>query len=169
MYEFKIEAGDKKELYRQLFLAADSLTAGEPDAIANMANISALLWESLPDLNWAGFYRNVDGELVLGPFQGRAACIRIPFGKGVCGTAAATRAPQCVEDVNDFPGHIACDSASASELVVPLVHDEQLIGVLDLDSPIRGRFDAEDVAFCLELTRMLAPRLAAVAKPLREG
>ncbi|HEY0414349.1 MAG TPA: GAF domain-containing protein [Allosphingosinicella sp.] len=159
MYDFRIEAADKPALYRELNRTADSLTDGEPDAIANMANVAALLWETLPDLNWAGFYRNLDGELVLGPFQGRAACIRIPFGKGVCGTAAATREPQCVEDVAAFPGHIACDSASVSELVVPIAHEGRLIGVLDLDSPRRGRFDAEDVAGCLELARILAPRL----------
>lgn len=163
MYDFRIESDSKAELYRQLNQAADSLTDGEPDAIANMANVAALLWESLPDLNWAGFYRNVDGELVLGPFQGRAACIRIPFGKGVCGAAAATLTPQCVEDVHAFPGHIACDSASASELVVPILHDGELIGVLDLDSPRTARFDAEDVSGCVELARILAPRLASVA------
>ena len=166
MYDFRIEAPDKAETYRQLCAAAEALTSGEPDAIANMANIAALLWESLPDLNWAGFYRNLGGELVLGPFQGRAACIRIPFGKGVCGTAAATLEPQCIDDVNAFPGHIACDSASASELVVPIVHDGRLLGVLDLDSPRTSRFDAEDVAGCTELVRLLAPRLAAVEKPL---
>jgi GAF domain-containing protein len=160
MYDFKIEASDKPALYRELIQAADALTEGEPDAIANMANVAALLWESLSDLNWAGFYRNVGSELVLGPFQGRAACIRIPFGKGVCGTAAATREPQLVEDVNAFPGHIACDSASASELVVPIVHEDRLIGVIDLDSPRRARFDQEDVAGCVELARRLAPRLA---------
>jgi len=164
MYDFKIETQDKPELYRQLIQAADALTAGEPDDIANMANISALLWESLPDLNWAGFYRNIGGELVLGPFQGRAACIRIPFGRGVCGTAAATREPQCIDDVHAFPGHIACDSASASELVVPIVADGELIGVLDLDSPRAARFDAEDVRGCSELVRLLAPRLAAGRK-----
>ena len=169
MYEFKIEAADKPELYRQLIEAGDALTAGEPDAIANMANISALLWESLPDLNWAGFYRNVGGELVLGPFQGRAACIRIPFGKGVCGTAAATLEPQCVEDVNAFPGHIACDSASASELVVPIVADGRLIAVLDLDSPRKARFDAEDVDGCVRLAQRLASRLAPVEKTPFEG
>ncbi|HEX4737368.1 MAG TPA: GAF domain-containing protein [Allosphingosinicella sp.] len=160
MYDFKIDAHDKPALYRELIQAADALTDGEPDAIANMANVAALLWESLPDLNWAGFYRNVGGELVLGPFQGRPACIRIPFGKGVCGTAAATREAQCVEDVNAFAGHIACDSASVSELVVPLVHEDRLIGVLDLDSPRRARFDKEDERGCLELARRLAPRLA---------
>ena len=164
MYEFKLEAADKPELYRQLIAAADALTAGEPDAIANMANVAALLFESLPELNWAGFYRNVGGELVLGPFQGRAACIRIPFGKGVCGTAAATLEPQCVEDVNAFPGHIACDTASASELVVPIVSNGRLIGVLDLDSPRKGRFDPEDVEGCVKLARALAGRFGAVAK-----
>src|ERR671917_468903 len=123
MYDFRIEAASKPDLYRELIEAADALTAGEPDPIANMANVAALLWESLPDLNWAGFYRNVGGELVLGPFQGPVACIRIPFGKGVCGAAAASLEPQLVEDVESFPGHIACDSASRSELVVPLVHE----------------------------------------------
>ena len=156
MYEFRIEAADKADLYRQLLEAADALTAGEPDGIANMANVAALLWDSLPDLNWAGFYRNVGGELVLGPFQGRAACIRIPFGKGVCGAAASTLEPQCVEDVHAFPGHIACDSASASELVVPIVRDGRLIAVLDLDSPRRARFDDEDVAGCVKLAELLA-------------
>lgn len=169
MFDFQIAGADKPELYRQLCDAADALTAGEPDAIANMANVAALLWEGLPELNWAGFYRNVGGELVLGPFQGRAACIRIPFGKGVCGAAAASREPQCVEDVNAFPGHIACDSASASELVVPIVHDGRLIGVLDLDSPRTGRFDAEDLEGCVKLIRLLAPRLAEVAEAPLHG
>lgn len=165
MYEFRIEAADKAELYRQLIEAADALTEGEPDAIANMANVAALLWESLPELNWAGFYRNVSGELVLGPFQGRAACIRIPFGKGVCGTAAATLQPQRVDDVHAFPGHIACDSASQSELVVPIVGgDGRLIAVLDLDSPRKSRFDAADVDGCVKLARLLAGRLGSVAK-----
>ena len=160
MYDFKIAGENKAELYRQLNQAADALTDGEPDAVANMANVAALLWETLPDLNWAGFYRNVGGELVLGPFQGRAACIRIPFGKGVCGAAAATREVQCIDDVHAFPGHIACDAASASELVVPLVHEGELLGVIDLDSPRTSRFDAADVEGCLELARLLAPRLA---------
>ncbi len=165
MQEFKIEAADKPELYRQLIQAADALTAGEPDPVANMANVAALIWESVPDLNWAGFYRNVGGELVLGPFQGRSACIRIPFGKGVCGTAAATLQPQCVEDVHAFPGHIACDAASASELVVPIVDGERLIGVLDLDSPRRGRFDEADVAGCVKLAELLASRVPEKAAP----
>ena len=168
-YDFRIEAADKAGLYRELIEAADALTAGEPDSIANMANLAALLWETLPDLNWVGFYRNVGGELVLGPFQGRPACIRIPFGKGVCGTAAATLEPQCVADVHAFPGHIACDSASRSELVVPILVSGRLVGVLDLDSPLPGRFDREDVAGCLELVQRLAPRLAGVANPSAEG
>ena len=156
MYNFQIAADDKAELYRQLNQAADALTDGEPDAIANMANISALLWETLPDLNWAGFYRNVGGELVLGPFQGRPACIRIPFGTGVCGAAAATREVQRIDDVHAFPGHIACDAASASELVVPIVRDGELLAVLDLDSPSAARFDEEDERGCVALGEVLA-------------
>lgn len=155
-----IAATDKPGLYRALLQALDALTADEPDAIANMANAAALIAEHLPDLNWAGFYRNVGGALVLGPFQGKAACIRIAFGQGVCGTAAATRATQRVADVHTFPGHIACDAASASELVVPILHGERLIGVLDLDSPLPARFDAEDQAGCEALAALLAARIA---------
>ncbi|WP_294283750.1 GAF domain-containing protein [uncultured Sphingomonas sp.] len=160
MYQFDIAAGSKADLYRDLLGALDALTADEPDAIANMANAAALVWQYLPDLNWAGFYRMVGGELVLGPFQGKAACIRIPLGKGVCGTAAATRETQLVEDVHAFPGHIACDAASRSELVVPIVHEGRLIGVLDLDSPEPARFDAEDAAGCEALCARLAARIA---------
>lgn len=160
MYAFDIAAGSKGELYRDLLAALDALSAGEEDAIANMANAAALIAQVLPDLNWAGFYRNVGGELVLGPFQGRAACIRIPFGKGVCGAAAASRTTQIVADVHDFPGHIACDAASNAELVVPIMWQGALIGVLDLDSPVKGRFDAEDAAGCEALMAMLAPRIA---------
>lgn len=156
MYDFRIEAADKRTLYRDLASALEGLTAGERDPIANMANAAALLWETLPDLNWAGFYRNLDGELVLGPFQGRPACIRIPFGKGVCGTAASTRQPQRVDDVHAFDGHIACDSASASELVVPIVRDGELIAVLDLDSPVKARFTQEDEDGCVALAEVLA-------------
>jgi L-methionine (R)-S-oxide reductase len=162
MYQFDISAGSKADLYRDLESALDGLTANEPDAIANMANAAALLWEYLPDLNWAGFYRNVGGELVLGPFQGKAACIRIAFGSGVCGAAAQTQETQLVEDVHAFPGHIACDAASASEIVVPIIVDGELLGVLDLDSPNRGRFDAEDQAGCEKLVALLAPRLRNV-------
>ena len=160
MYAFDVTAGSKSELYRDLVSAIDALTADESDAIANMANVAAAIWQFLPDLNWAGFYRLVEGELVLGPFQGKAACIRIALGSGVCGTAAATRTTQLVEDVNAFSGHIACDAASASELVVPIVHDDRLIGVLDLDSPRVRRFDGDDAAGCEAIAKLLAPRLA---------
>jgi GAF domain-containing protein len=156
MYDFNVTATDKATLYRDLLAALESLVAGEPDPIANMANASALIMESLPDLNWAGFYRNVEGELVLGPFQGRAACIRIPFGKGVCGAAAATQQVQRVDEVHAFPGHIACDAASASELVVPIVRDGELVAVLDLDSPSIARFDEEDARGCVALCEALA-------------
>jgi GAF domain-containing protein len=144
MYSFDIAAGSKPELYADLLAALDALTAGEADAIANMANAASLIAQYLPDLNWAGFYRLIGEELVLGPFQGKPACIRIPVGQGVCGTAAARRESVLVEDVNAFAGHIACDAASRSELVVPLVKHGRLIGVIDLDSPHPGRFDAED-------------------------
>ena len=156
MYDFKIAAADKATMYRDLKSALEGLIAGEPDAVANMANAAALIWETLPDINWAGFYRNVDGELVLGPFQGRPACIRIPFGTGVCGAAAATLEVQRVEDVHAFPGHIACDAASVSELVVPIVREGKLIAVLDLDSPTPARFTEEDEAGCVAVAELLA-------------
>ena len=156
MYDFKIEAADKAVLYADLASALEGLVAGEPDGIANMANAAALIFETLPDINWAGFYRNIGGELVLGPFQGRAACIRIAFGQGVCGAAAATRQVQRVEDVHAFPGHIACDAASESEIVVPIVRDGELVAVLDIDSPHKSRFDAEDEAGCVRLGEILA-------------
>ena len=155
-YDFKIAAADTATLYRDLASALEGLVAGEPDAVANMANAAALIFESLPDVNWAGFYRNVGGELVLGPFQGRPACIRIKFGEGVCGAAAATREVQRVDDVNAFPGHIACDSASASEIVVPLIRDGELIGVLDIDSPKKARFTEEDEAGMVRLGEILS-------------
>ena len=156
MYDFKITAADKATLYSDLESALEGLVAGEMDAVANMANSIALIWETLPDLNWAGFYRNVEGELIVGPFQGRPACIRIAFGEGVCGAAAATRQVQRVDDVHAFDGHIACDSASESELVVPIIRDGELIAVLDLDSPRKARFDAEDEAGCVRLCEILA-------------
>ena len=159
MYQFDIAAGTKADLYRDLLAALDALTVDETDPIANMANAAALVWEYLPDLNWAGFYRLVEGELVLGPFQGKVACIRIPVGKGVCGAAAATLTTQLVEDVHAFPGHIACDAASRSELVVPVTRDGVLIAVLDLDNPEPARFDAEDAAGCEALARLLGQRL----------
>jgi len=142
---------DKPALYAELLVQAQGLFAGERDAIANAANLSALLWHALPDCNWIGFYflrgDEQRGELVVGPFQGKPACVRIALGRGVCGTAAATRRTQVVRDVHAFPGHIACDAASAAELVVPLVTaDGRLLGVLDLDSPTIGRFDEADLA-----------------------
>jgi len=130
--------------YSELASQLRSLLAGERDLIANAANTASLLFNSLPDLNWAGFYFYKEGELVLGPFQGQPACVRIAMGKGVCGTAAERRETVVVADVHEFPGHIACDSASNSEIVIPLVKDDRLLGVLDLDSPSLGRFDQED-------------------------
>lgn len=144
----------KQELYEDLAAQLRSLLESETDFIANAANLSALLYHSLPDLNWAGFYLQKDGELVLGPFQGQPACVRIAIGKGVCGTAAEQRQTIMVDNVHDFPGHIACDSASNSEIVVPLIRHEQLIGVLDLDSPLFGRFDDEDARGLNELAEI---------------
>jgi L-methionine (R)-S-oxide reductase len=147
MYDFAADADlPKTELYRTLADAAAALVAGEPDPVANMANLAAVIWQFVPDLNWAGFYRMVEGELVLGPFMGKPACIRIPLGVGVCGTAAATAETQVVPDVHAFPGHIACDAASRSEIVVPVLRDGKVVAVIDLDSPTPGRFDAEDAA-----------------------
>jgi L-methionine (R)-S-oxide reductase len=137
-------SGSKPEQYVQLAAQAEALLAGEYDRIANAANLSALVYHALPDLNWAGFYFFDGTELVVGPFQGLPACVRIPLDKGVCGAAASTRHTQRIADVHDFPGHIACDAASRSELVVPLVLDNALIGVFDLDSPVPGRFDVDD-------------------------
>ncbi len=160
MYEFSIDTNaPKSEMYRELVKSADALTSGETDGVANMSNIAALLWEFLPDVNWTGFYRVVDGELVLGPFQGKAACIRIPFGRGVCGTAAQTGETQLVEDVHAFPGHIACDANSASELVVPVMRDGHVIAVVDLDSPSRGRFDDDDARGIQSLVAVIADRI----------
>ena len=136
----------KPLLYAELVRSASALIEGERDPVANMANVAALLWMSVPRLNWAGFYRALDDELVLGPFIGKPACIRIPFGQGVCGTAAAARATQLVPDVHAFAGHIACDGASRSELVVPVLVNDQVRAVIDLDSPEPDRFDAEDAA-----------------------
>lgn len=166
MYDFKPDAPlATAELYRELLNAADSLTADEPDTVANMANVAALLWEFLPDLNWAGFYRVAPAktggpdELVLGPFVGRPACIRIPFGIGVCGAAAKSRATQLVADVHAFPGHIACDAASQSELVVPVLRDGAVIAVIDLDSPSPARFTAADAEGIEALAALLSVRI----------
>jgi GAF domain-containing protein len=160
MFDFAPAAADKPTLYADLLSAADAVTNGEPDAIANMANVAALIWQFLPDLNWAGFYRMMESEFVLGPFQGKPACIRIPLGQGVCGAAAQTRQTQRVEDVHAFPGHIACDAASASEIVVPVMHEGELIGVLDLDSPLAARFDAADAEGLEALIGRIASRIA---------
>ena len=160
MYTFAPDAHTSKaDLYADLVKAADALTSGEQDGIANMANVAALLAQYLPDLNWSGFYRMIEGELVLGPFQGKAACIRIPLNKGVCGAAASTGEVQCVDDVHAFPGHIACDADSRSELVAPVLRDGKVIAVIDLDSPSPARFDAEDIAGMKVLATLLADRI----------
>lgn len=160
MYDFTADATlPKPELYRELIAAADALTAGERDGVANMANIAALIWQLVPDLNWAGFYRMIDGELVLGPFCGKPACIRIALGSGVCGTAAATARTQLVPDVHAFPGHITCDAASRSELVVPVVRDGAVIAMIDLDSPTPARFDEADQAGFEALAERMAARI----------
>jgi GAF domain-containing protein len=167
MYDFKPKPGTPKdELYRDLIAAADALTAGESDAVANMANVAALLWEFLPDCNWTGFYRMAEDakgspELVLGPFAGRPACIRIALGQGVCGTAAGSGITQLVHDVEAFPGHIACDGDTRSELVVPVKRGGRVIAVIDLDSPTLGRFDADDQAGIEKLAAAIADRIAA--------
>ena len=150
----KSETVSKGELYENLKLQLSSLLEGERDFIANAANLSSLLYHSLPDLNWAGLYLHKGGELVLGPFQGQPACVRIAIGKGVCGTAAEQRQTILVDNVHDFPGHIACDSASNSEIVVPLIAHDKLLGVLDLDSPEFTRFDDEDARGLNELVEI---------------
>ncbi|KRG40132.1 diguanylate cyclase [Stenotrophomonas pictorum JCM 9942] len=144
MFNTSSLTGSKPEQYAQLLAQARALVQGERDRIANAANLSALIYHALPQLNWAGFYFYDGTELVVGPFQGLPACVRIPLHKGVCGAAASSRQTQRIDDVDAFPGHIACDSASRSELVVPLLHNGQLVGVLDIDSPVTARFDAED-------------------------
>jgi L-methionine (R)-S-oxide reductase len=157
MFDFNTGAISKADQWADVLSAAKAVMTGESDAVANMANVAAILFHGLPDLNWAGFYRIVNGELVLGPFQGKAACIRIPLGKGVCGAVAASGATQIVADVHAFPGHIACDAASRSELVVPILVSGDVIGVIDLDSPTPARFDAEDAAGCEKLVLLLVP------------
>lgn len=153
-------SSEKTALYRLLQQQAQALIEQETDLIANMANLSALLFNNLPDLNWAGFYIMREGELVLGPFQGKVACVRIPVGKGVCGTAVATGLVQLVKDVHEFPGHIACDAASNSEIVLPLRHKGDIIAVLDIDSPSLARFDAEDQAGLEQLISVFEQHLA---------
>ena len=160
MYEFAPDAAlPKPELYAELRAASDAVTAGEQDAVANMANVAALLWQFVPDLNWAGFYRMVEGGLVLGPFIGKPACIRIALDQGVCGAAAASGETQLVADVHAFPGHIACDAASRSELVVPVIRAGKIIAVIDLDSPSPARFDGEDAAGIESLAALITDRI----------
>ena len=160
MFTTSMLTGSKPEQYAQLLAQARALVHGERDRIANAANLSALVYHALPQLNWVGFYFFDGTELVVGPFQGLPACVRIPLHKGVCGAAASTRQTQRVDDVDAFPGHIACDSASRSELVVPLVHDGALVGVFDLDSPVTSRFDADDQAGLEAIARVFVEALA---------
>ena len=152
---------EKQALYESLAEELDGVLTGEPDCTANLANAAALIYHGLPDLNWGGFYMLQGETLVLGPFQGKVACVRIPIGKGVCGTAAERMESVLVPDVHEFPGHIACDSASESELVVPLIADGRLLGVLDLDSPHRARFDAVDQTGCEALAAVIVRHLMA--------
>jgi len=160
MFDFQpADPADKPGLYRDLLAAADAITAGEADPVANMANCAALMSEFLPDLNWAGFYRNIAGELVLGPFIGRPACIRIPFGRGVCGTAAAAARTVLVEDVHAFPGHIACDAVTRSEIVTPVIRGGQIVAIIDLDSPVPARFDQADQLGIEALAALLTDRI----------
>ena len=154
MFAARKVSGSKAEIYEELTRQMRGLLEGERDLVANAANAAALFWELLPDLNWAGFYFMKRGELVLGPFQGKPACVRIAVGKGVCGTAVQRRASVVVPDVHAFPGHIPCDSASNSELVVPLIKEDTVHGVLDLDSPSLARFDEEDRRACESLVRL---------------
>ncbi|ALN82460.1 GAF domain-containing protein [Lysobacter antibioticus] len=160
MFKTSALSGDKPEQYAQLLAQARGLLDGERDRIANAANLSALVSHALPELNWVGFYFYDGEELVVGPFQGLPACVRIPLDKGVCGAAASTRQTQRVADVHAFPGHIACDAASRSEVVVPLLHGDALIGVFDLDSPVPDRFDADDQAGLEALARVYVEALA---------
>ncbi len=159
MFENIAYSGTREEQYQTAVSQLKSLIADEPDRIANLANASALLKQCLNDTNWAGFYLYDGKELVLGPFQGLPACIRIPLGKGVCGTAASERRTLRIADVHEFPGHIACDAASNSEIVVPLVKGDTLIGVLDIDSPLKERFDAQDQAFLEQFAEVLVNAL----------
>ncbi|XUU61382.1 GAF domain-containing protein [Erythrobacter sp. HA6-11] len=164
MYDFQLDPALRaEERYRELTQMALALTEGEDDAIANMANIAALIWETVPDLNWAGFYRvtekNGARELILGPFIGRPACIRIAWGSGVCGAAAQLGETQRIEDVHAFPGHIACDAASRSELVVPILRNGEVVAVLDLDSPAQARFKPEDAVGFEALINAVSARI----------
>jgi GAF domain-containing protein len=148
------KTADKQEFYSEIALQLSGLLTGESDFIANAANMSSVLYHTLPEVNWVGFYFLKEGELVVGPFQGKPACVRIALGRGVCGTAAQSGTAVVVPDVFAFPGHIACDAASRSELVIPLIAAGEVIGVLDLDSPTAGRFDEDDRAGCQRLTEI---------------
>lgn len=153
--QFDGDTSDKAAFYDFLATQTELLLGDERDFVANLANVAALLFDSLPEINWAGFYLLKNGELVLAPFQGKPACVRIAVGKGVCGTAAATRETVIVKNVHEFPGHIACDAASNSEIVVPLIKNDTLIGVLDIDAPIFNRFDDEDRKGLERIARIL--------------
>jgi len=160
MFDFSPDPGlAKPQQYEDLLAAVAAVIEDERDAVANMANAAALLWQFLPELNWAGFYRLVEGELVLGPFCGKPACIRIPLGQGVCGTVAQSGKTALVEDVHAFPGHIACDAQSRSELVVPIKRGGPVIAVIDLDSPVVARFDEQDAAGIEALAALLSARI----------
>ncbi|KUL96453.1 hypothetical protein DK26_06500 [Bosea sp. WAO] len=161
----RIASENKLEFYRELAAQLEALLAGETDPVANAANTSALLFQMMPLLNWSGFYFMRGGELVLGPFQGKPACVRIPVGRGVCGAAVARAQSLLVEDVHAFPGHIACDAASRSELVVPLIRDGHVLGVIDLDSPEASRFDAADQAGIERIAAIYLAASAAEAVP----
>lgn len=155
MYQFEGKPADRIEAYQLLLAQAQALLEGESDFIANCANISALLNVFVEKINWVGFYFNKNNELVLGPFQGNPACVRIPFDRGVCGKAASTKTVQRIDNVHLFPGHIACDSASNSELVIPMIKDGQVIGVLDIDSPVFSRFDSTDITWLSKIVDLL--------------
>ncbi|QQF64224.1 GAF domain-containing protein [Bacillus mojavensis] len=161
MFHVEQQSGDKEKDYQLLLKQLEAITEDETDQIANCANASALLYHSLPEVNWAGFYFAKEGEeqLVLGPFQGLPACVRIPFGKGVCGTAYANGKVERVADVNAFPGHIACDAASQSEIVLPIHADGNLVGVLDIDSPVKNRFDEIDEKYLTQFAEILEKAL----------
>jgi L-methionine (R)-S-oxide reductase len=155
MYQFEGKPADRIEAYQLLLAQAQALLEGESDLIANCANISSLLNLFVEKINWVGFYLNKNNELVLGPFQGNPACVRIPFDRGVCGKAASTKTVQRIDNVHLFPGHIACDSASNSELVIPMIKDGQVIGVLDIDSPVFSRFDSTDITWLSKIVDLL--------------
>lgn len=162
MFDFShIDTSNKESFYKQFMPYIEAVVEGEYDMIANMANISALLFHMMPDVNWAGFYIYKEDQLVLGPFQGLPACIRIPMGKGVCGTAAATRETQLVEDVHQFPGHIACDGDTNSEIVIPIIINDHLRGVLDIDSPVLNRFDDVDKRYLEQCVQLLTQAIKA--------